>query len=822
MKKILTILIVIGFGTGNLMAQPPGKKVGLKVSGRVLNSYDNLPMEYVSVVLTKSSDSNIVTGTITKKDGTFEITQFKPGIYNLKVEFVGFDRYIETGIKVTPSQPHVVIPDIKMKMKSLGISEVEVLADGPSVSYQLDKKVISVSRDLASRGGTAVEILENIPSVESDMNGNVTLRGSSNFIVLINGRQSPISGGDALNQISANSIERMEIITNPSAKYDPDGTSGIINVITKKGKYKGYSLLANTSLGNANTYSTDVNLTYKSQKFSYTILGSVRNNYTDTERIVDRYSYDGQSFPDNTDTVTSTHTNNNGYFGRRNINFSAELRYLVTQNDLFYIAGGYSDFRLLRGGVSQNMRYYSYNENKDYYLSDAGIDVHPGTWQFVIGNKHEFGRPGHFINAELTVDRKHKNKTSNSLQYISDSTWILDTSLVSLDRSTRTKENRKRFRIELDYENQVSENIKLEAGAIIRLENALTDYYQYENDSTDEKFRYYRNIYGGYAILSGVIKNTALNYSFGLRAEYTDRRLTTANIDQQLVNVDNTLEYGYSKLEWYPSAALSYEFENKNVLQLLYSRRIERPRDYILYPETFLTDGFNSSQGNPELLPEHTNAYELNYQFVWGKSYLALETFYRDTRDAHDRIQSVNDQGTLERSYANIDRMEFMGLELWADFSVAKWWKVNPGATIYYNIVNGIYGGEGVYKTGYSGKAMFNSSFTLTSKTRIQFNNTWNAPHVSIDGEEKSFFYSTFAIKQDFLDRKLSVTFSMNDVFKTRTTHSITNTERHYIDSKMLRQAPLYVITAGYRFNQTNKPKGERRKKGGDSMDLMF
>lgn len=229
----------------------------IKITGKIIDSLANQPVEYANIVIYRTKDSSMVTGTISKPDGSFIIEGLRPGRYYIDINFIGYYKKKIGEIKLKPEATSIDMGVINLKRSDITLDEVQVAADRPTIEYKIDKKIINVSQQLTSSGGTAVDVLENAPSVKVDMDGNVTLRGSSNFTVLIDGRPTFLQGSEALEQIPASTIDNIEIITNPSAKYDPEGDAGIINIILKKEKGKGLNGVVNASIGRNNKYRGD-------------------------------------------------------------------------------------------------------------------------------------------------------------------------------------------------------------------------------------------------------------------------------------------------------------------------------------------------------------------------------------------------------------------------------------------------------------------------------------------------------------------------------------------------------------------------------------
>ena len=477
--------------------------------------------------------------------------------------------------------------------------------------------------DVGSAGGSAVDVLENTPSVNVDIDGNVELRGSTNFTVLVDGKPTVLESDEILQQIPASSIENIEIITNPSAKYDPDGAAGIINVIMKHEKKFGLNGIVNVSVGTNDKYKGDASFSYKVGKFNL----SAGFDYRDQKRY-GTGSQDRRTDYSYTNTDTSFYMN---YAGDRDrhifgYGFKGGIDYYINDNNTLSISGKYGEREFSRTFSS----FYEESTNpvstKDYYLRSSDVGYSGSSYNLSLNYSLKFKDPNRKLDALLYYSNWDGKRIDDQDKYITDANAIIDTDLNPELRKSDLINPRSQYRYQLDYVSPVGADGMFEAGIQGRYEQKTAD-YQYSNfdpltstwvDDTDQmnKSDFYRNIQAAYGTFAD--KFWGFNYKLGLRMEYTDRLL-----DQ------NTTEdkYKVNRFDYFPSAYLTKELNKKQQIQMSYSRRINRPSNRNLNPFPNYMDPLNVRLGNPALEPEYVDSYELNFQNRFKKSFIAFETF---------------------------------------------------------------------------------------------------------------------------------------------------------------------------------------------------
>lgn len=789
----------------SLSPDGPGALNGV-IIGKVTEGTTNSAVEYATVTLYRAADSVMIDGVITDAAGAFEFKKLEPGEYNVIVSFMGYRKVLVQGIRIDEKNSTKDIGTVTLKPNVTDLNEVEIVAEKPLVEYKIDRKVVNVDQQLQAQGGTAVDVLERIPSVSTDLDGNVALRGSTSFTVLIDGKPSILTGSDALNQIPASTIDRIEIITNPSAKYDPDGTAGIINIITKKNSLKGLSGIVNLSAGTNPDYTGSLMLNYRTKKISLSFGADFGSRTMPGYRTSYRESYFG-------DTVNYLQTDNTNTMKRQSYSLRAGIDYSLTDKNTLSAEGSYRAFDMSRGGTTKNEGWSNLDINHSYYYTDALDESDHPSFQVTLRDIHKFNEKGTELTTQFTYNQGDDGGSARTQQYLSDETWTEIGSYL-YDYRQDTKEGEKDYRGDIDFEHSFSEKSKLEAGFQLRMEQTDEDYRYFNFDSTSNdwiedlvqsnKYNFHNDIYALYGTYSTEFKN--LGVKAGLRAEYTDR-----NLHQITGNQD----YPYEKFDIYPSLYLTYKLPYNQQMQLSYSKRVERPRGHMLNPYPMFSDAFNTFSGNPELEPEFSHNLELNYQKYFGYSFLTLESYYRLTNNKMTRVQELDENGVMYTTMDNINNDRSLGIEASANIKVNSWFTINPIASIYdYRLNKTGEGNVDSTRSSTNWNASIEFAADLKTNTKIRLNGNYDSPSVTVDGTRKGTYYMGFSARQDFFDNKFSVTLNIRDVLDSRHMKDSSEGDNYYLTSENWRKAPVFTLTLSYKWNNYN-----RRRNGSDSLD---
>lgn len=812
MRKLLLVILVLVVGGVSAIGSEKSSNSNKRgdIIGTVVDNGDGRPVEYATVVLYKSN-KELLTGGISDSEGFFRLKNNPAGDYYLTVTFLGYKTITIPNIKIKSDTREIDLGKINIEPNVKELEGVDVVADQASVSYKIDKKVVNVSQQLTAKSGTAVDILENIPSVKVDIEGNVSLRGSDSFTVLIDGRPTVLDPSDALSQIPAGAIENIEIITNPSAKYEPDGAAGIINIITKKNKLNGMSGIINANVGRFENYGGDFTIDNRSEKVHLYVGGdyNYRNRPGTMEYERDVFYTDANDY----------HVRSMGDFERSSTRYSlkAGADFELSDNDNFGVS--------LRGG-DRSMEwmtekdYTEYEDGKlpDYYMTEDNHFRGGIFYETNLNYKHGFNKDkSHFIEAQINYDGRDMDEESLNQRNNTDG------SLFSGQRSTEVGPSRG-LRLKLDYAQPFNNGNKLEAGWQSHFDDSedINKVYHYDSISNDYVFQplysnntqYTRRTHAVYSTFGG--EYGSFGYQAGLRMEYTYRFLELTNTGES---------YKIDRPDYFPTLHLSYQMPAEQQSMVSYTRRIKRPRGWYLEPFITYMDAYNVRQGNPDLQPEYINSFDLSYQKKFlKKNFFSVEGYYRITENNIERVMSkyADDSTMFLHSYVNAGTAYALGVEFMLNYSPAKWYTTNLMADFYDYRLEGSLGDVDFKQHDFSWNARFNNTIKAGPNTRFQIDFMYQSPTVRAQGTSEGFFSASAAIKQDLFKRKMSATLQVRDVFSTWSHTFISQGPEFYQYTKFEPKTPIVMLTLSYKLNnykvKRERGNGEGMDEGGDMM----
>lgn len=790
--------ILVGLVLGLFACIALGQKGQLV--GKVIDKQSNEPMLYVTVSVHDFSDSTLITGGITDANGTFIIKDVPLGAkYLFKTSFIGYETLFEqidfTNVKLVDIGNVIMFPSAQV------LDGVDIVADKPVVTYEIDKKVVNVENMDNVASQTAVEVLANIPSISVDMDGNISLRGSSGFTLLIDGRPSALPPSDALALIQASNIKDIEIITNPSAKYDAEGTAGIINVILKKNKLEGVSTLINVNGGNAGysaeylNYGGDFLTSINKGKFKFNIGGQLvnRNRFRDITQI--RETTFGES-------VSRIESDGLHRFFGTNYGMNAAMEYAPSEKDVFSL------------GMNVNRRQWNAAANYffDEYEDDSLVNAYENRERtlrnfFVLsgsaGYQHNFkADKDHYISLTSTYNLYDGEEDAQTEFYTAENVFQ------GGNRNTEVGPSNS-VRVSLDYQYPFKNKMKFQVGARgdFGFSSDDQDSYAYNaiegayirQDSFSTDVSYIQNVYAGYGILNGKFKEK-LGYQFGVRAEYTDRLIElTTNPDL------NTI---VQRLDWFPSAHFSYQLDDDNQLKASASRRIDRPRSWHLEPFIAWEDPYTVRQGNPNLLPEYIQSYELGYIRNLKKGSFSTELYFRNTNNIRERIQEVYDTNVVIKRPVNAGTSKALGAEFSFNQKLKKWWTLDAGTNLFYYQIIGTLPGSSLNQESFTYRGRLSNSFTLPKNWKVQVVVNYESDVVNVQGIDKGFTSVDFSLKKDFFERKLSATLQFQNMLNSERRENWVDTETLYSYRLATPRYPVINLALSMRLNNfTNKDK---------------
>jgi outer membrane receptor protein involved in Fe transport len=768
------------------------------IFGQVIDSQLGSPLEYSNVILYEGGGKEQVAGSATNADGIFRLMGVRPGIYRLEISFMGYYPTTLDTVRVVSSDEGVRLGMIELERAVLIVEGVDVTSDKPAVEFKIDKKVINVSKHYTATSGTAVDVLENVPSVTVDVEGNVNLRGSSNFTLLIDGRPTVLDADDALQQIPANAIENIEIITNPSAKYDPSGIAGIINIVMKKQKAQGTNGIANANIGLDDKYGADFLLNYRMEKLNVYFGANYRDETFPGSIALENRTTSG-------DTTSFINSSGDMSWHRKFYGLRGGIDLYLGSEDVVSLSGRYG----VRDGSNSAVRDYDEwtepGDNHNFYTSETSMDRGGNYYSLNTDYTHTFGVKEHNLKGHVMMSRRSGDEESTTELF--DENGLINYGVI-----TREKGPSQRIRANVDYALPIFNTNVVETGYQGSMDRTTdsTEMFAYDTLTGEYEFmpqfshtiEYDDNIHAIYGIYKGEWGD--FGYQAGLRGEYTYRFI-------ELIGEDESFEI--DRWDYFPTAHISYQFPHEHQVMASYTRRIDRPRGWELEPFQTWMDAYNVRVGNPSLKPEYINSYELGYQKHLGRNFISLEGYYRETENKVERVRSVYDENIILHSVENVGTDYSFGAEAMVDWDLFKWLNVSLTGDIYDYRIEGTIFGEEFSRESFNWNARFNATFKVTKSTRLQLNNIYYSPSVSSQGRREGFFATNAAIRQDLWNRKLSATLQLRNIFSTARHEFISEGSNFYSYTEFSRKSPLVMFTLTFNFNRY-RPERERDENG--------
>lgn len=785
MKRTILFLF---FSLMFVIAQPSDKNnqaVGKgEIRGKINESVTKSPMEYVNIVVLDKSNGEMVNGTVTNKNGEFELKNIPNGTYEVKLSFMGYKRKTFSDITITNDNNKIKLDNILLEEENIELAEAQVVGEKTDVEFKIDKKVINVSQNINATGGSVIDVLQNQPSIQVDANGNVTLRGSGSFTVLMDGKPTPLQGSDALKQIPANIVDNVEIITNPSAKYDAEGTSGIINIVSKKLSSNSFNGIANASLGTNEKYGGDFTFNYRTPEYN-------ANFGLDSRRMTNpqKLSLFRETFANNASTSV-LNNDVNAKFQRDNYNIRGGIDlFLSDQNTLTINGSGGSNSNL---NSIYNIKSYETNSTSQNFITDDKTNTSVKYVNGAIFFDHRFEPKISELTFESSLTYVDIPSLQTTKDYFSSSNDIF-----------REKENnttRYNSRIKLNYFLKFSEKGKLEIGTQTNLFYKESDlvYRLFDNNSqqwvtnnlTSDNFDFKNNVYAGFVTYENTL--WGFDYQLGLRYEYNDRLLKQIKLKQ---------DYAYSQGDFFPSVNLSTKLSESQQMQISYSRRVQRPWDGALNPIEDYSDDYTVIKGNPNLKSQFTNAFEVNYQYFQQGLYLTLQTYFRETNNQIEQVQSLKPDGKLYLMQDNVALNRAIGAEISANITITEWFKLDPSINLFHNKIEGNTENYNIFYDAFNWSARISSNLYLSKDTRIMIFANHMSKNTVAAGELKPITMIGATIRQDLFDKKLSFTLSANNLFNI-TNFSIDQKSKTYNSQfKAVPENSMLNLTVSYNFN---------------------
>lgn len=794
---LLVVVIMTAFHT-----ILPGQSKGL-VKGNIADSLSKAPLEYASIAIYDNDSRTLINGAITDSQGHFTI-EIPFGSYYAEASFLGFTTVTLSAFRLHADYPEKDFGNILLQAQSDVLNEVVVRAEKSTMELTLDKKIFNVGQDLANSGGSASDILMNIPSVAVDPEGNVRLRGSDNVRILIDGKPSGLvsfKGGSGLQQLPASMIERVEVVTNPSARYEAEGLGGVINIILKKETNQGFNGSFDVIVGHPDNYGLAANLNYRHKKVNFFI------NYGLAYRDQPGFSRLYQEVYGPTDTLLLQQSNTSSLSGLNN-NIRGGIDIYFTEKSI--LTGSY----LFRRSDAKRIMDIIYRDYLNTLASPLGYntrrqdedEVEPNS-EYSLIYKRVFAGKGHELIAEAKFldNWEYSDQTFTEYNFTPDGTENPDKA--KLQKSIND-EWEKQWLLQVDYVKPLSTEGKIEAGLRTSFRNMVNDFLVTQRNSTgefeplpglDNIFHYDENIMAAYGIIGN--KTGRVSYQAGLRSEWTDVKTTLKE-----TNEVNPRKY----YNLFPSAHITFNLRNEHNLQLSYSRRIRRPYYNDLSPYMTYSDERNFYSGNPDLEPEFSHVMEIGHVKYFEHGSLSSAVYARNTTDKIDNIRQVDPDGISLTRTENLRSESAYGLEIAGTFELTRWWKWDANLNFFYADIDGRNIQSTFRNTTYSWLARQTSRFSLPHGIDFQLRTNYEAPQKTVQGRRKALFFNDVSMSRDVLKGNGTVNLTVLDVFNSRKFRSVAEGETFYTDRTNQFRPRQINLTLSYRIKQSKEQRSKR------------
>ena len=812
MRLLLASIVFVSFSF-SLFAQrpfPSGSKQKAIVVGSVLDSLTENGMSYATISFIDSLSGITTAGGICDKNGIFFIENVPIGTHKLLIEYIGYSPKIISDVKVFPNrkgrQQNIEVLTIDLgafylNKSMVELQEIELVEEKAMIVQGIDRKIFNVDQDMTSTGESAIELMEKLPSVQVDVDGNLSLRGSEQVRLYVDGKPSMLSASDLLETLPSSMIESVELITNPSAKFSPEGMAGIINIVLKKNRDVGFNgnLALTVSQPNKNTFTTVINRRTKKLNLSasYSLMDRYGARTSESEKHTyftqdtfhlyqDRWSEDSRK--------SQTFKAGIDYSPNKKSSFSLNAKYAPSER-LNYDTVHYSEITLL--SIEEYDRLTSSNTDQSNWNIDFNADRN---W--------DSGWHGD-LNINQSFNTREKNNLFMQTIIEADSLELLSNSYPTYEQLSTYRED-SQFQAKLDFEFGQDENGKWEWGLSTRIRSFDQDQFNnkdssfIDNSALENHFIFEDEVYSAY-----------INYakSFGLWSFQTGFRAEQFASESYLENSDSIYSTDYFK--FYPSFYLNYSLNENSSLQASYSRRVNRPSFNSLNPFPEYSDPFNLRMGNPYLRPEFVNSFEFGYQKFNKGNTISASIYAKDVNDLQRRFISVDSNSVSTVTYLNFEGSLDIGFEFMLSKKVSKAFNFMISSNIYYRKTDATNLTTDFDPTVLGMSGNFNASWQNNGH-KIQYSG-WGMPGRNIgQGKMRTMFSSDLAYSRPIFSDMGKMTLKLSDVFNTRG-FGIESYGPSFDQSFYSKRLSRYLsLTLSYKFGEQIKRKSSRRGNNGD------
>ena len=800
-KKLFLLFSLLFTVCGHTQKLPSENSAGISIKGSVIDKETLQPLEYATIILVNKKSPNRIQGGITDKYGVFQL-KVPSGIYDVKVEFIGFDNFIKYNIEINKTKD---FGQIALKISQNLLDEVELIADKTEVEINLDKRIYNVGKDLTVRGGNVADVLGNVPSVSVDLEGNVSLRGNENVRILINGKPSGlvgISGPQGLQNLPAESIDKVEVITSPSARYGAEGNAGIINVILRKDNLNGLNGNFVLNAGIPERNSGSININYRTNRLNIFSTNSFLNNLrigkitNDTEFLninnPSTFGYEEKKMEFGDKTI----------FSSLGVEFYLKEKTSLTFNSFIRTEKGNDEFNTQLDQFNSNRGLIESTKLKEYSKDDDNAH------QFSSNFDTEF-KDGSKINAIFQYEKNSENQSSD-----------IENTNPNLNEKVAEYRDQKRLLVQGDYIIKVNETTQLELGYRGSFLDQKTDFKVFDynkilRDSLSNILVYNEKINSGYIQYGKSIKD--FSFLIGLRVE--DSKII---VNQIITNERNYQDY----FKFFPTINISYKFNKSESVLIGFNRRISRPRARFLNPFLQRSGIANFFQGNPNLMPSYSNSIDLGFLKKWKKTILNSSVYFQKSVDVFtifpfdtgQRISIRNNKNEeksvpiIKKSPINLSENERIGAEFTLSYSPTKKSRFFLNTNLFNSENIGDFQGVNLDRSNLSWSSRLNAKTSLPGKIDFQLQCTYFGPRNTSLVSFKPLLFASGALSKDILNNRATISMRARDIFNTQQRELTTRSGTFNQYTTLRREIPSITASFTYRVRQKKVQKKQRQR----------
>ena len=796
----------------------------ITVKGRVFDSSTGHPMEYATVRACTLPDKTFVSGCVTDPTGHFTM-ELEKGRYELEIQYMGFVTTHKT-INLDGSKSTVDVGKINLSPDSRMLEEVNVVAEKSTYEMTLDKHVFNVGKDVGNTAGNAIEVLENIPAVSVDVEGNVSLRGDDGVRILIDGKESGLSGmstQDALRTLQGDMIERVEVITNPSVRYDAEGSAGIINIILKKDKRQGFNGAVNLRTGYPWMYGASLSGNYRLKRwnlfasYGFNNRRNIGGGVNQTKRFELDTIGEGPDMTFDTTFTQLTDQTTERRMRRMGHNVRVGADYYITDRDIVSAAFVYRYGRLETHPVVKYFDEYPLLGTSTYDERAEDYAEYEPMYEATLDYDKTFERKGRSLKANVRFFTNAENSSSDITEKVYPDKEMLEV-LDEIYQKTGNDQRMRNLQASIDYVHPFMEKAQWEIGAKYTNRNInsvsevtekdslgifhpLTDYC-YDYEYSEQVAALYTSLGNEWGRWSGQV---------GLRAEMTD---IMTNLKGYAHDGNDSINGGKPYLDFFPSAHLNYSVNEFNQFQVSYTRRIRRPGFWQMSPFRSYNDKRNIRMGNPALTPTYMDSYELGYIHFWDKASFNFTTYYRHGTNMI-RNYTYEDDGVFYSMPINFGKADDFGVEMVAQGQMTKWWNLNGNVNFFRSQFNGVINDK-VYDDAtwmLFGRAV--SKFKVSNRFDFQLTAHVMGPHKEPLGMHKGNWWMDLAVSKEILHGNGTITFNVRDLFNSRSWGGESWGDGFWQYSTSTWNRRSFSLNFNYRINQQNMKRNRPDGEGG-------